>query len=97
MGLLVPPSAPLASLIPRVPPLRSIDRLVSQNRSSLAGGCTGMVANWCPIHGHCTCPLHFDGNHIVVPACDIATRREIGVYVFYRVCPLHGPASLHAS
>jgi hypothetical protein len=45
--------------------------------------CTGISANWCPIHGDCTCPVSSD------PDCNILADKNDDN------CPLHSAASTH--
>lgn len=45
--------------------------------------CTGVAAQWCPIHGECTCEENAAGERIM--GGDEA-----------KDCPLHGPSSTHA-
>lgn len=44
--------------------------------------CTGIVAQWCPIHGACSCDREKD-------------HRHGGGFEEDPACPLHGPFSRH--
>lgn len=44
-----------------------------------AAACTGVTAQWCPVHGECTCPEHLPGER------NLDDER----------CPLHAPTSDH--
>lgn len=74
---------------------RAIDALTQQNRH--ADRCTGVAAAWCPIHGDCICPSGDDGSHVHYAACDVATGRAVELRAHDPACPLHAPASLHAT
>jgi hypothetical protein len=50
-------------------------------------GCTGLSANWCPIHGDCICPVDESGQHITMDGEGFGQDNPD--------CPLHGFSSNH--
>jgi hypothetical protein len=48
--------------------------------------CTGLSAQWCPVHGTCTCPDQWP-----IPGTTQMSGPMVG-----QSCPLHSPTSLHA-
>lgn len=50
--------------------------------------CTGVAAQWCPVHGSCTCPERYpDATGALSGERDM---NDPG-------CPLHAPTSTHAT
>lgn len=52
--------------------------------------CTGIMAQWCPIHGDCTCPPDPDGYRN--PFAEFNGENQTAFD-----CPLHGETSGHAT